>query len=209
MDVRWKHPFNCIVSGPTKSGKTEFVKKLVLYSDELVSPRPEKIYWCYAEWQPAYAELLRKKPNIKFVEGLPDLDELKNSKNVPKLLILDDMMMETNDERFAQLFTKGSHHWSLSIVFIMQNAFYAKSRTLRINCEYLVLLKSVSDKLQVQTLGRQIFPGSKHFLEAYEDATGKPYGYLVIDLTPTTHDGYRLRTNIFPVDETHYVYTSK
>lgn len=26
MDVRFKHPFNCIVSAPTKSGKTELVK---------------------------------------------------------------------------------------------------------------------------------------------------------------------------------------
>jgi hypothetical protein len=49
MDVRWKHPFNCIVSAPTKSGKTEFVKKFILNGNNLIYPPPEKVYWCYTE----------------------------------------------------------------------------------------------------------------------------------------------------------------
>ena len=38
---------------------------------------------------------------------------------------------------------------------------------------------------------------SHSFPEAYERATMRPHGYLVVDLYPTTSDSCRLRTNIF------------
>ena len=37
-----------------------------------------------------------------------------------------------------------------------------------------------------------------YFSEAYERATMRPHGYLVVDLYPTTSDSCRLRTKIFP-----------
>jgi hypothetical protein len=138
---------------------------------------------------------------------MPDVNELKLHVNVPKLLVMDDMMQEMkNDSRFTQLFTRGSHHWNLSIIHIVQNVFFEGLRTSRINAQYLVLLKNPADRLQIQTLGRQIFPGSKHFAEAFEDATNRPFGYLLIDLTQTTPENLRLRTNIFPDDIHHITY---
>jgi hypothetical protein len=54
-----------------------------------------------------------------------------------------------------------------------------------------------------------MYPGQAKFLvEAFQDATKKPYGYLLIDLKATTIDRYRIRTNIFP-DEVQYVYVPK
>jgi len=61
-------------------------------------------------------------------------------------------------------------------------------------------MKNPSDRLQIKNLGRQLFPGSKHFEESFADATSKPYGYLLIDLTQTTPDNMRLRSNIFHED---------
>lgn len=213
MNPDWKHPFNCIVSAPTKSGKTELVKKLVIYSQEMIEPPPAKIFWCYTEWQEAYAQLSNSsnsKYNVEFISGFPSVDKLKQDRSTPKLLILDDMMHEMkSDENLTQLFTRGSHHWNISIIHIVQNAFYDGLRTSRINSQYLILMKSPGDRLQIQTLGRQIFPGSKHFMEAFEDATSQPYGYLLVDLTQTTPDNMRLRTNIFPNDKHQIVYISK
>ena len=37
---------------------------------------------------------------------------------------------------------------------------------------------------------------------AYQNATQEPYGYLLQDLTQSTNDGLRFRTNIFPNDTT-------
>lgn len=210
MSLSLKHPFNCIVSAPTKSGKTELVKKIVTYSKDIIDSSPAKIFWSYSEWQQTYESLLTKVPNIVFVEGLPSIDDLKAGKNEPQLLILDDMMQEMkNDKRLVELFTRGSHHWNLSIIHIVQNAFFEGLRTSRINAQYLILMKNPGDRLQIKTLGRQIFPGSKHFEEAFEDATSKPFGYLLVDLTQMTPDNYRLRTEIFPDDKHMIVYVPK
>jgi hypothetical protein len=50
--------------------------------------------------------------------------------------------------------------------------------------------------------------GSKSATEAFTDATEKPYGYLLVDLKPDTDEKYRLRTNVFPGEQT-VVYVKK
>lgn len=63
-------------------------------------------------------------PNVIFTEGLPNFEDLKTNKTVHQLLILDDLMQELKgDKRLNELFTRGSHHWNLSIIHIVQNAF--------------------------------------------------------------------------------------
>lgn len=199
MDIRFRHPFTCCVCGPTRSGKTEWVKRLVTNVNSLVCPEPVKILWCYKEYQPSYDDLAYV-PNLELIEGLPDWHTLKQSINVPKLIIFDDFMCElSKKEDLTKLFTRGAHHWNCSLIHILQNAFYNNMRTARINTHYLVLLRSVSDKLQVQTLARQLFPENpKYFKESFDDATSCPYGYLVVDLSPESNDEVRLRTCIFP-----------
>ena len=39
------------------------------------------------------------------------------------------------------------------------------------------------------------------FIKAYEEAVRIPYGYLLVDLRPTTPDGCRLRTNVLHGEE--------
>ena len=130
--VHFMHPFTCIVSAPTKAGKTEFVKKLILHKDNLIEPTPAAVIWSYAEWQPAYEQLQRY--GVKFVEGLTDLDSLKADQHIPKLLVLDDQMMEMkNDKCLIEIFTRGCHHWNMSIMHIVQNAFFSGLRTSCIN----------------------------------------------------------------------------
>jgi hypothetical protein len=70
-------------------------------------------------------------------------------------------------------------------------------------------MKSNSDKLQIVNLGKQLFPGqSKYFLDAYEDAVNsQPFGYLLIDCSPTADNDSRLLTNIFPQNGEQYVTT--
>ena len=197
---KFQHPFTAICTGCTKSGKTEWTKKFVRYAQELMNPPPEQIIWCYSEYQPGYKSLL-DNPKVKLNEGLPNLDELKSSSDIPKLLILDDLMMEGDGKKggVTQLFIKGAHHWSCSVLHIVQNLFFGGLRTARINAHYMILMKNPSDKLQVATLARQLYPGNSHcLLEAFKDATQKPYGYLLVDMSPETPEELRLRTNVFP-----------
>jgi hypothetical protein len=79
-----------------------------------------------------------------------------------------------------------------------------------LNAHCIVLFKNARDATQVAVLARQMYPGRSQFLvEAFKDATEKPYGYLFIDLKPDTEEKIRVRTNIFPDDEKHYVYVPK
>jgi len=50
-------------------------------------------------------------------------------------------------------------------------------------------------------LAHQLYPeDSIGFYNAYLDATQRPHGYIILDLTQDTNDGLRLRTNIFPTE---------
>ena len=205
--VVFQHPFTAIISGPTKSGKTVWATNLINNAKTMIYPPPQEIYWCYGEWQPMYQDLVQK--GVKMVEGIPDLTDLKLSQE-PKLLVMDDLMQDMkSDQHLAKLFTRGSHHWNLSVLHIVQNLFYKGLRTSRVNGQYLILMKNPSDQLQASTLAKQIFPGkTKYFLESYHDAVQQPHGYLFIDLSQNTPDNYRLKTNIFP-DQVCNVYVPK
>ena len=209
MDVRLKHPFTCLVVGPTSCGKTIFTKKLIKNLPSLCNPPPDIVYWAYGEYQPAYEEM-NSWPNVHLIEGVPDFSILKENRDKKKLLILDDLMMDLkNNDNLTKLYTKGCHLWNVSCLHIVQHLFFSGLRTSRVNAHYIALLKNLSDNLQVQSLGRQLFPKqSNYFMEAYQDATREPFSYLFIDLHQTTLDNYRLRTNIFP-NETHVFYVPR
>ena len=205
MDVRLKHPFTCTVAGPTGSGKSQFVFRLIKNADRLIDPPPENILYCYGEFQPSFAEL----PDVEFHEGLPNVERFDGRRRF--LLIIDDLMNEA-DQNVCNFFTKLSHHRNVSVVFVSQNLFHRNRhvRTMNLNTHYLVLFKNPRDANQVATLARQMYPGkSKFVLEAFEDATKEPYGYLLIDLKPETDERYRIRTNVFPDDERQYAYVPK
>jgi hypothetical protein len=127
------------------------------------------------------------------------------------LLIIDDLMAET-DGRVTNIFTKGSHHKNASVVYISQNLYNKgkENRTINLNTHYLVLFKNPRDMMQISHLGRQMFPDRvKYFRDAFTDATShRSYGYLLVDLKTTTPDELRLRTDIFP-DENTMVYLHK
>ena len=77
------------------------------------------------------------------------------------------------------------------------------SRTISINTHILVIFANNRDESQALNLGKQLYPSnSKVFMEAYEDATSHVHGYLVIDCDPKSPRELKLRTNIFPREQT-------
>jgi len=199
-----KHPFTAIVAGPTSCGKTRFVFRLIDNVTQMIDPPPTKILYCYGEYQ----QLFRHYPHVIFHHGLPNLNDFDGSE--PVLTILDDLMHETN-ETVADLFTKGSHHRNVSVLYLAQNLFPKNkfARTISLNAHYMILFKNPRDASQFANLARQMYPKRWQFaVEAYKDATHEPYTYLLVDLRPEQDDDLRLRTNIFP-RENQYVYVQK
>lgn len=203
---RLQHPFTMILAGPTHSGKTYFLKNLIHFKKEMFFPVPDKIVYFYGIYQPLYDEM----EGVTFVEGFPS--NFRDFLGINTLFLLDDLMVEcANDKQLTNLFTKGSHHLNLSIVFITQNFFHKgkEMRDVTLNAHYLVLFKNRRDLSQVTHLGRQLYPRHINFFqEVYEDATKQPYSYLLVDLKSECPEQLRLRTQILP-NETQYVYQLK
>jgi hypothetical protein len=196
------------ISGTTGSGKTTWLLNLLKNADQMFSIPPENILYCYGVWQDLFEHMENISPKIQFHDGIPP-ESLVNSITSNKkhnLIILDDLMSEVvKNESVEILFTRTSHHKKLSVIYINQNMFCQgkNARTINLNCHYLILFKNLRDASQVCTLGRQIFPKCSALLEeAYKDCMTTPYGYLVVDLSPHTDDRFRLRTNIFPGQDT-------
>ena len=189
-----KHEFTMVVAGPSKSGKTEFVKNLINHP-HWISPPPERIVWCYREWQPAYESL---KERVRFIQDIPDDDEkIVRNTGVRHLLVFDDMMGGKAIQSIVDWFTRKAHHRNTSVIYITQNIFdrAPQNRTISLNAHYLVLFKNPRDKSQIEILGRQL--AMPHFTSAYHEATRVPHGYLLVDLTSQTPDELRLRSQLF------------
>lgn len=198
--LQFKHEFTMVVAGPSKSGKTEFVKKLIQWRQELIDVPPHKIVWVYREWQAAYTSLQATYSNdIRFVYNMPeDDDDLIRDTTVPHLLVFDDLMASKATGRIQEWFTRKGHHRNTSVIYLVQNLFDRNDkymRTITLNAHYLVLFKNPRDRSQVDVLSRQL--SSPLLKYAYENATQPPYGYLLIDLNPRTPEGLRYRTDIF------------
>jgi hypothetical protein len=204
MTLPLKHPFTATLAGPTGCGKTMFIFRLIESAQRMICPPPAKIVYCYGEYQPIFA----KYTDVEFNEGLPDTSRFDGTE--PVLLIIDDLMSETNNS-VENIFTKMSHHRNMSVVYITQNMFPKNkhARTISLNSHYMILFKNPRDAGQFATLARQMYPdGSKFAVEAFKDATEVPFGYLLVDLKPDTDEKHRLRTNIFPGELTE-VYIKK
>lgn len=194
-DLRLKHPFTLLLAGPTGSGKTQLIIRLLNNYQHTTTIRKEriKLLFCYGIWQESYKLITNPNIDITFHEGFCfDYDEMR-----PDVLVLDDLMNEiANDKKLTAAFTKTSHHLNISVIFITQNVFHQSKqmRTISLNSHYIILMKAPRDKMQIMTLGRQIYPiNSKFFMQAYEEAVKEPYGHLIIDMTSTTDDNLRLR----------------
>ncbi len=180
-DLKFRTPCTILVSGPSQSGKTSFTLRLVQNVNQMFTTTPQEIIWCYGEYQNAFEKL---PGNVKLVQGLPNIEELRSDRDKPRLLVVDDLMIEGNaGNAITELACRGSHHLNITLLFLVQNVFYKGQRDCRLNSQYLVLFKSPADQLQITNLAKQMYEKKSGILqEAFRDATLKRHGYLLIGL---------------------------
>ena len=171
----FKHPFTCMLAGPTGSGKTVLMRNILKDYDKTIHfkseiPLPLKVMWAYGQWQDLYNESLGAC-DVQYIEGLPSKFEIDNFQ--PQVLVIDDLMNESgNDKQLGNLFTKGSHHLNISIIFISQNLFHqgTQMRAVGLNSQYKLLMKNPNEKSQIANLSARMYPNnSKFFMKAYEN----------------------------------------
>lgn len=223
--MKLESPTSFMICGPSNSGKTYFLKRLLENASNMFKRSPSHILYCYGSvWQPLFSEMKHTIGNIIFHKGLPKEEELLelSSEQSFFICVLDDLMLEASANPVVErIFTKGSHHLDMTVIFLVQNIFEKGKyfRTISLNTKYFILFRNSRDKQQIQTFGRQVFPNNaKYFLDAYTKATSFHYGYLLVDLSnkvelkncrlvdikdkEVEQVNARLRTKIFPGEST-------
>ena len=203
--VIFKHPFTCLIAGPTNAGKSVLLQKILINKDVLIDKEIDSITFCYTSWQPSYDVLKLQKTPIKFIQGLPEISEFDSKEN--NLLILDDLMNECSESQdISKFFRVYSHHMNISIFILNQNIFPKGKcqRDISLNVSNMILFNNPRDRQQIYTLGNQIYPKkSSSFLSIFQDSVKqyKGHGYLFIDFKQATLDRNRLQTGIIPGEE--------
>ena len=192
-----------MVAGPTTSGKTYWTHKLLTHN--MFTESVASVLYCYGVFQDYFNQM--KIPNIEFHEGLPTLEKVQSLHDGSfHVIVLDDLMEYiVKSIEVQNLFTKYCHHYNIMVIFLTQNVFAQGpcARTININTHILVLFANKRDESQAMNLGKQLYPcNSKVFMDAYEDATSYLHGYLVIDCDPKSPRELKLRTKIFPGEQT-------
>ena len=99
MTLKLEHPFTLIVEGPSSCGKSKFVIRLLVCTEQLCDIVFENIVWCHNKNYDTH-----HLKNVSFVKGVPDFD---NAENVPTLIVLDDLLDCAYSTKVSKLFTKG------------------------------------------------------------------------------------------------------
>lgn len=206
--IPFSSPSLILLSGSTMSGKTTLIYEILKNSRGMFEITPTKIIIAYGEWQPLFDKMEENVPNITFHQGLPSRDNIEqwSTNSEHTVLVIDDLIAQvTKSEDTAYLFCVTAHHRRVTVMLLTQNLYMPgkNSRTISLQCQYVILFRNVRDARQIMTFGSQVFPGKlRYFKDAYIKSTAKPYGYLVVDQTPCLPEQYRLRTNILPNQDT-------
>jgi len=106
FDCRLQTPFNLLITGPTKSGKTTFTCNLLKVSHEMFVKKPDYVLLFYAIEQPKYTHMIEKgyinemlnvsDYDVNFEDLQRKLEPYKNGNGT--LIIFDDIMSSITKE---------------------------------------------------------------------------------------------------------------
>ena len=197
--------FLMIVSGSSRCGKSEFVKRLI-QTPSIFARYPDRIIVSYQTSPEEYVDLL-SNPRVSLCEGLPDFNAACSGDD-HKLIVLDDATLAISDKKneLVDVFCIRSHHANVSVCLILHNPFLPEVRTIRLQAGYHVFFRNTTDSSYIQRFATQSHPGrAQVFLDAYRQATAEPYSYLLYDAHPNTEDKFRLRSHLLDTPQHVYI----
>jgi hypothetical protein len=212
--LKFQVPFAMSVTGPSQSGKSEFICKLIQNSDHVFSTRFHRIIYCQPEIllnrdNHIFSKIKTEFPSAELHFGLPKISELYLDLNsLPCLLIIDDLMTDLlNSAQMVELFSVQVHHYNISVIFTLQN-FFAASRygkSISQNVHYKVFFYNRLDLVELRHISLQINPNSPNFLATCFQFLENRFPhvkykhYIVIDgHAKSLISQFYVRTNIFP-----------
>jgi len=210
--LKFKTPCTMCISGPSMSGKSEFIVRLITFKEKLFDVNFDSIFYCEPEelalrHNPIFEKIKKVFPNAQLVIGLPDITKLHlNLDFRPKLVIIDDLMESfLQSDAMVKLLSVDGHHYNITTLYTLQNYFaHSKfGKTLSRNVNYRCLFYNRLDLTEVRTISIQISQRPKFLQESFEFLK-KEYPdeppYLVIDgHIKSPLNELMVRSQIFPL----------
>ena len=208
FDLRLKENFKLFVSGPSRSGKTVFVKELIKNLDIFAKAPPKIITLIYKVDQPIYHEM-----GVDFlVQDGPNLKQqlLQIAQGCSMLCIFDDLINSTSLSELGDLFVVDGRHLNLSLVFISQRIFVNSEefRQISQNCDYFCLFRNPRNAQEIRTLATQMTPGKLELVKYFGEATQDPFSYLWINLTQECSPLVKYLSHLFNIDHVVRAYNN-
>ena len=174
--------FRGIILAPSQAGKTNLIFHMIANSPNIyahlhiIARNPDQELYNYLK------DKLGQNCTFYDSDNPPSVDDIKKLAD-PQLVIIDDY---SNDKKlqknlFSHFFTRGRHK-NLSTLFL-SHSYFATDKMIRLNSEYVMILKANS-KRDLQMLLKDFnIPGidEKKLFEAYNSATRDKGQFLMID----------------------------
>ena len=197
FDIRLKENFKIFISGPSRSGKTVFIKNLLQKLSIFSKSPPKLVTLVYKIYQPIYDEL-----NLSYImEDTPGLKEklINLSNGEPMLIIFDDCINSLQLSEISDFFLVDGRHRKLSCIFISQKIFINNDnfREISQNSDYFVIFKNPRNIQEIRMLNGQMSPTGNELLSYYKLATSDPFSYLFINLTQECKNEVKYLSHMF------------
>ncbi|EFP10568.1 hypothetical protein CRE_24875 [Caenorhabditis remanei] len=195
---RFRFPSQTTIIGATQSGKTTLLRGVLGALDTCFDVPIDNIFWFYGCDTSSIPRHLSK---LRAIEGLPDVELLKQHKDQNNVVVCDDLMNFFARDKKAlnllnDLFCVYAHHLNCAIFNLVQSAFALPPLT-RNNSTYIILMRNLSDAAQVRNLLVQQF-GEKWrgAYAAYQQVMASaPYQALLINNDPLSEPRMRILSN--------------
>ena len=120
----FRTPISILIAGPSQSGKTSLVYKMLREKKRLFVPKPTRVMLIYKEKQPLYRRMKKMKLIQHMIGFIPKLKQLKRlairekKKGGSLMVIFDDQMMETaKNIDYLEAWSVSCHHLNMSLIF--------------------------------------------------------------------------------------------
>ena len=186
FDGQIHHPFRCLVAGPSQSGKSTFVRDLMLRQGDIIDVKFDYITIVLGteenkneilssmrkRFPPGVVEIIELMKSYSSPEEMKSQFPLEFEKYLKKksalnkkgCVVFDDLMSELAEcGLLVSLFTRFSSHYSISTIHITQNVFFksggkhgSDNVTIYRNTHVLVLFKNPMDNTIMATIAKRM-----------------------------------------------------
>ena len=206
-----------VLAGPSNSGKSHLVSKILQFRHEVCSPiHPKKpdvlLYFYLVPDNDVHMKLREMFSKAVFTRGLENLEKVlsehaEEAKESDIYLVVEDLMLAgtKHSETLSEVFLAHTHHLPIcATLFTVQSLFHKNSSLPMLLRNSTALLFTGSNRLKssLASFGRELEPRRPlALLAAFEECLSSKndaFPYLVVDcLAKGLNDGM-FRTGIFP-----------